>query len=154
VEEVTGPALRSMADRGGEAMTEIARERTPLGPGKDYGHVRESWRRKPVTRESRPGGAGYASGVESDHYRARWVEWGVGPHNIDPKDAEAIQTPEGPRAAAHHPGYAGAHPVAQAAAAVDAGFGGLMRPEAQAWAREAEANAKRRLAAAAPRHPL
>jgi hypothetical protein len=53
--------------------------------------------------------------VQNDHWRAHWAEWGTRPNRIEPEDQEAIETPEGPRAGAKHPGYPGAHMLSRAA---------------------------------------
>lgn len=143
VREVTPPAARSMADTGGRMLTIRTRDGTPVGPGTDGGHVRDSWYQLPVERESRGGLDAYSSGVASDHYRARWVEWGVAPHEIRPEDAEAVTTPEGPRAGAESPGYRGAHPLARAAFELENTLPELLEPELEAWSKAAEANAKR-----------
>jgi len=143
VREVTPPAARAMAAIGGRHLTLRTRDGTPIGPGTDYGHVRGSWTEKEVEHQRSGGIDRYRSGVESHHYRAPWVEWGVEPHDIEPDDAQAIDTPEGPRAGAHHPGYPGAHPVAKAVAELEATLPEVMQPELEAWAKAAEANAKR-----------
>jgi hypothetical protein len=126
-------------------MTELVREHTPARTGE----VRESYEQVPVVRESRGGRTAYRSGVESHHWRAPFVEHGVRPHDIEPRPdepegAEAIETPAGPRARVHHPGYPGVHSVSRAAAEVEAGLPELLRPEAEAWAAEMTAAAKRR----------
>ena len=133
-------AARRMAERGGERMTELARDGTPV----ETGEVRASWEQVPVTRERHPAGPAYRSGVRSEHYRARWVEYGVQRHEIRPDDEQALDTPRGPRAGADHPGYPGRHPVANAAAYLEANFAREMAPEAERWAAEQDAAAKRR----------
>ena len=63
---------------------------------------------------------------------------------IEPEYKEAIETPEGLRARAHHPGYPGAHMLAGAAHEVEFEFRALAQDELRAWAEAAEANARRR----------
>jgi hypothetical protein len=70
--------------------------------------------------------------------------WGTGPHAIEPDDQQAIETPEGPRARAVHPGQPGSHMLSSAAHEVEVGFPVLAQDTLQAWARAAEANARRR----------
>jgi hypothetical protein len=140
----TERTARGIADSGGRLMTEVAVERTPV----ESGEVRASWRQLPVDRERREGVTGYVSGASNHHWRARFVEWGVQPHNIeprgDPEGAEAVETPAGPRALVHHPSYPGAHMTAQAAAAAEVALPELAAPELEAWAKDVELAAKRR----------
>ena len=132
-------AARRMAQRGGRRMTELVKDYTPT----DSGSVLRSWRQIPVDHRREAGADHYTSGVRSYHHRARWVEWGVEPHTIRPKDEHALETPEGPRAEVHHPGYHGAHPVARAAAQLEVTFAEEMHIEAERWAAEQGAAAKR-----------
>jgi hypothetical protein len=66
------------------------------------------------------------------------VERGVQPHEIKPDERKAIETERGPRAAAHHPGYAGAFMTQRAAAEVEVYGDKLLEPEAEAFAAEVE----------------
>jgi len=139
VESFTGPtrrAARNMAEAGGDYLVERAQAHTPV----ETGEVRESWHRKPTGFRHEVTDI-YESGVESEHYRARWVEHGVKPHRIEPDDEQAIETPEGPRAGADHPGFTGFHPVANAAAELEAKGDAILRPEAERWKQETEAEA-------------
>jgi hypothetical protein len=137
-QEPVNRALSDMALAGGSAMWEVTRDRTPVHTGE----VRDSWIVKPVRHERIGGTDGYESGVESNHYRARWVEHGVNAHPERPKHRRAELTPEGPRAAVDHPGFPGAHPVASAAAWAEANFERITSPVAERWARETERLAK------------
>ncbi len=67
----------------------------------------------------------------------------VGAHTIKPKRADALETPEGPRAEVDHPGYSGFHPVAKAALDAEVHFDETPTPAAKRWAAETEANARR-----------
>ncbi|MBA2522839.1 MAG: HK97 gp10 family phage protein [Solirubrobacterales bacterium] len=134
-----------MADTGGARMTEIAADRTPV----DSGEVRDAWKQQTVRQErDENGDTVWVTGTENPHWRAPMVERGVKPQEIKPRkgddDAEAITTPEGPRASVDHPGFAGAYMTQQAAAEVEAETPALMRGDLETWSREAEAAAKRR----------
>jgi len=144
VQASTPRAARSMAEKGGEYLVERARVHTPV----DSGEVRDSWEQKETALERINAADTYTSGVESHHHVARWVEWGVDPHRIepekdtDPETPEALTTPEGPRAGADHPGFRGFHPVASAAAELDAKGEKILRPEVERWKAEVEAAAR------------
>lgn len=144
IEAPTSRAARRMADKGGAVMTERTKAHTPV----QTGEVRASWRQKSTAAQRINATDAYVSGVETHHWRAPMVEHGVRPHRIEPKhDAdpetpEALETPEGPRAGADHPGYPGAHAVAKAAAELDATGATILRPELERWKREAEAAAR------------
>jgi hypothetical protein len=62
---------------------------------------------------------------------------------VKPKRAKALDTPQGPRSKAEHPGTEGQDPLARAAAAVEESWPTLAQPSMQEWAAEIEANAKR-----------
>jgi hypothetical protein len=141
VAEVTPVAARNLCEAGSEGMLERAIRYTPVRSGA----VRDAWLRTAVERyRGRAGFDAYESRVQNDHWRANWAEWGTGPHRIEPDDERAIETPEGPRAGADHPGYPGAHMASRAAHEVEAEFPALAQDELQAWAKAAEANAWRR----------
>ena len=144
VAEVTPPAARSMAARGGRTLTFHTREGTPIGPGTDYGHVRDPWQEKPVEHERSGGIDRYRTGVDSHHYRAPWIEWGTQPHRIEPKNSEALDTPQGARGGVDHPGARAFHPVARAVFILETELDAVMAPELSAWAKAAEQNARRR----------
>ena len=93
--------------------------------------------------QTQHGERGYSSGARNPDHRARWIEHGTEPHSLLPKDAEALDTPEGPRARAEHPGTEAQAPLAQAMADVEATIEGLAQPSVRAWAAEVEQNAKR-----------
>jgi hypothetical protein len=97
----------------------------------------------PITTVERHGRV-YTEHVQNDHWRAHRAEWGTGPHVIAPDDNEAIETPQGPRARARHPGYPGAHMLARVAHEVEVEFPVLAQEELAAWASAGEANARRR----------
>jgi hypothetical protein len=132
-----------MAALGGCELTDRARRYTPLGTGEDYGHVRDAWEELEAERASRRGFDAYESGAVNPHYRATWLEYGTEPRVIEPDEAEAIDTPEGPRARARHPGTRGAHMLLRAMTELEVEFPALAQPELGAWAAAAERNAKR-----------
>ena len=134
--EVTPFTARALCETGAEAMFTRARRYTPVRSGA----VRDAWMTTPVERHGRI----YEARVQNHHWRGHFVEWGTGPHRIEPDDEEAITTPEGPRAGAMHPGYRGANMLGRAALEVEAEFGALAQDELRAWAAEAEANARPR----------
>jgi hypothetical protein len=140
---VTERAARRMADRGGARLTERLRELTP----EDSGATRAAWRQTPVEREARGGRPAYRTSAVNDRREAAWLEWGVAPHTIKPKrepaGADALPTGKGPRAEVHHPGIRARHLVSRATAEVETALPELLRPDAEAWADEQEAAAKR-----------
>jgi hypothetical protein len=133
-----------MAEAGGDYLLERAQFYTPVGPGRDGGHVPDAWEPVEVKRRRIGGYVAYTSGAMNRHYRAGWIEWGTAPHRIEPEDEQAITTPEGLRAGAMHPGTRGAHMAAKAATDLDAHGPEVLAPELRAWATAAEANARRR----------
>lgn len=126
--------MRDLAQAGGDALTERAERNTP----RRTGELAERWRTLPV--KITPQGA--QSGTENPDYRARFAEYGVDPHDLKPRSAEALDTPEGPRAGAHHPGHEGAHPLARAAAEIEAELPAIAQPALARWAAEVEAAAR------------
>ena len=136
VSEVTPLAARNLCEAGTEEMYHRAQRYTPVRSGA----VRASWQTTLVERHGRI----YEARVQNTHWRAHWAEWGTGPHRIAPDDQEAITTPEGPRAGAMHPGQPGSHMLSRAAHEVEVEFPALAQDELQAWAKTAEANARRR----------
>jgi hypothetical protein len=131
----TRRAVRDLADAAGRAMTERARENTPTRTGV----TAASWSQLRV-RQTRDAAE---SGTENRSHKAHWLEWGVKPHKIRPRDAEAIDTPEGARAEADHPGIAAHHPLARAMAEVEAALPAIAEPILEDWAEEIERNAAR-----------
>lgn len=143
-------ATFEMARHGGERMTELVRENTPIAPPQDpldyrprkrrRGTLRASWRQKPVTVTPR----GFGSGVETEDPVAPNVEWSTSPHEIRPippntrlafvKDGEWHR----PRSV-RHPGTRGQAMLRIGAAKVEHELAhGLMDPELEAWKRECE----------------
>jgi hypothetical protein len=123
-----------LAQAGGDALTEAAERNTP----RRTGELAEKWRTLPV--KVTPEGA--QSGTENPDYRARFIEYGVDAHDLRPRRAEALETPEGPRGGAHHPGHEGTHPLARAAAEVEAELPAVAQPALSKWAAEIERAAK------------
>jgi hypothetical protein len=129
----TRRAVRDLADAAGRAMTERARENTPTRTGV----TAASWSQLRV-RETRDGAE---SGAENPSHKAHWLEWGVKPHKIRPRSAESIDTPEGQRAEADHPGTRAYHPLARAMAEVEASFPAIAEPTLRGWADDIEGRA-------------
>ncbi len=134
--DVTPHFARELCELGADEMYDRAVRYTPVHTGA----VRNAWTRTFVDRH----GDAYEARVQNDHWRAHWAEWGVGPHRIRPDEEEAIVTPEGPRAGAMHPGYPGAHMLSRAAHEVEVMYPALAQDTLSAWARAAEANARRK----------
>ena len=134
--DLAGEATRRMALRGGEQLTEDAAAATPV----DTARTRESW--ETIEPERVPGG--WRSGTVSHSHIALFLDAGVEPHKIEPKRREAVQTEQGPRGAVDHPGFVGRKMTQQAATKLEASMDRTLRPEAEEWAEEQEARAKRR----------
>jgi hypothetical protein len=131
----THRAMRKVAASVGNEMTNRAAAHTP----KRTGRIAGLWRTLPVE----PTPEGFRSGTTNPSYVARFLEHGVEPHELKPKRGQALGTPEGPRAHAHHPGFGGAHMLAKAMGEVEAIFPALAQPHMTAWAKEIEEVAKR-----------
>lgn len=131
----TRRAVMDLADAAGRELTDRAARNTP----REHGNLARKWEQLPVVRT--PEGA--ESGTRNPDYRALFVEEGVDPHELRPRRAEAIDTPEGPRASADHPGHQGAHMLARAAAEVEAELPGIAAPTLARWAAEVEERAAR-----------
>ena len=125
----TRALLRAIADEAGAEIKRRAATNTPV----DTGVTRSRWEQIPVRRVRHESGLpAYESGARNPHYKARWLEYGVEPHEI-----------EGPRGTVHHPGFAGKHMLAEAMSETEAALGTLAAPRLQAWAVEVEQRAKR-----------
>lgn len=123
-------AQRSIAKAGGDALTHRAKRHTPQDSGATAAQGRSLAVRKVPE--------GYEGGTENPHYVARFVEHGVRRHDLKPtgeRGEEALSTPEGPPAGARHPGHRGAHPLARAAAEVEAELAAIAQPHLSAWPR-------------------
>jgi hypothetical protein len=144
VSEVTPLAAFAMADAGADYLHRQARFYTPIGPGRDGGHVYTAWEKVPVERRRVGGYPAWEGGARNQHYRVGWLEYGTAPRVIEPDDQQAIETPEGPRAAAHHPGTRGEHMMLRATLDLEANAERVLAPKAHAWAAAAEANARRK----------
>ena len=133
-EPPTRRMLRDTTDDVGKTVTARTKELTPRRTGR----TADSFTQTPVHRVV----GGYASGVQSSYYLARLMDAGVGPHDLKPKKAKALSTPQGPRASAHHPGVRGRHMVANALAEAEAALPAIAAPHIEAWAAEVERIAK------------
>jgi len=122
--------LRNVTDDVGKTVTARTKELTPRRTGR----TADSFTQTPVHRVV----GGYASGVQSSYYLARLMDAGVGPHDLKPKKAKALSTPQGPRASAHHPGVRGRHMIANALAEAEAALPAIAEPHLQTWADDIE----------------
>ena len=143
--QTTGPpttrALRRTAEIAGVELTRRATGHTPVVTGE----LASKWRPLAVTPTE--DGDGFTSGTENPDWRAHMVEYGTEPHTIRPKrgdqGAGALDTPEGPRGGAEHPGSHGAFMLARAMEEIYSEIGNLAQPALSAWARDIEERAKR-----------
>lgn len=137
---ITQETARGMAAKDGRAMTDWVALLTPT----DTGVTAASWAPLPVTRRRVVNGIdAYRSGTASASPVAKYLDAGVRPHTIKPRDAEAITTPEGPRGEVEHPGFKPGFMTAKAAARLDVDFPRVLASDARDWARKVEAAAKR-----------
>jgi hypothetical protein len=149
VEEPAAHAARAMADAGGEFQRKRTEELTPT----DSGHLRSSWKKKPVLIVVDPlGRRVYESGVETGVDYAPYVEWGTGLWG--PKHAKYPIRPKKPGGWLHwvspdgqdvfaklvmHPGSPGRHMVAIAVAESEGAVHAICEPALQGWKAEMEA---------------
>lgn len=134
-------AVRNIAQVVGSELTTRAALHTPVGR---TGSLARKWRSLPVLPAE---GGGWVSGTENPDHRALWIEYGVEPHRLKPRrrdDApDALDTPEGPRGSADHPGFVGVFPLHRAMHEVEGELEVIAQPAVSAWAAESEARAKR-----------
>jgi hypothetical protein len=133
--EPTRRALRGIAADVGDSWTRLAAEHTP----RRSGNLARRWESLPVERDE----LGYRSGTQNPSPLAHLIEFGVAPHVIEPDDEEAIETPEGPRARAEHPGHGGAFMLARSAAEIEVALPEIAQSHLSQWAAEIEQAAKR-----------
>lgn len=141
--------LERAAAAGGKRMTELTAMNTPV----DTGHLRLSWKEKPVVFMFSPLGDLMAvSGVETDVEYAAYVEWGTGlwgplhaKYPIVPKNPDGwlrwIDPHTGMPVFAKrvmHPGSPGNHMVAIAVNLTEHELPRIVQPELERWAREVE----------------
>jgi hypothetical protein len=127
--------MRAVANAGAEELARRAAEHTPA----ETGNTAASWRTVPA----RPTRNGWEASAETSHPLAHLLEYGTDPHRLAPDDAQALDTPEGPRAGAEHPGSRAHHMMARAAAELEESLDAIAAPHLAAWEREADALAKR-----------
>jgi len=145
----TKKALMAMAVRGGGAVTSKTRELTPVG---NTGHLKESWKQRPVViLVDELGRVVYESGTETHVDYAPYVEFGTGLWG--PKHAKYLIEPKTPGGWLHwigpagedvfakrvwHPGSPGQHMVAIAVAAVEATLDLLLAEILELWSIQVE----------------
>jgi hypothetical protein len=141
--------IRRAADAGGEHMTRVVKERTPV----DTAYLRQSIRQKLTVLRLRGGAWVGESGCETNVEYAPYVEHGTGlwgprsaryeikPRNpngwlrwIDPITGDPVFAKR-----VMHPGSPGAHMFAIGASLTEAAFEEIVNAPLQLWAREVEA---------------
>lgn len=142
-------SCREMADKGGERMTTLTKEKTPV----DTEALRLSIYQKVTVAFPHPRGTIYESGCETNLDYAPHVEWGTGlwgpkraKYLIVPRDPNGWLTWINPRTGKRvfakrvmHPGSPGAHMFALGAALTEAEFERVIAgPIIAEWAREQE----------------
>lgn len=143
VREVTDAFAFEMADTGADFLLDQARVYTPLGPGRDGGHVRSAWEKVDVDRTRSKGFVAYVGGARNRHYRASWrvghrpardpARARGGDHDAR-GSARRCAAPRHPRASHGQPGGAGPRSARRGAASPGpggVGAGGRGEREAQ-----------------------
>jgi hypothetical protein len=139
-ERTGGAPGERIADAAGERLTDRTKRRTPVLTGE----ARAAIRQKPtITIPIAEGHTVFETGAISRHARAEGIEYGTRPHVIEPKRAQAVETPLGPRARVLHPGTEGQHPFARAVAELEVELGRVADPIMRRWAAEVEAHIER-----------
>lgn len=156
----TDVAVMRMAEKGGDRMTELTVENTPIGGREGEGHgggnLRSSWYTLPLERVHIGSWPGWRSGTASDVDYAPHVEYGTGlwgpqgrKYEIRPKNPGGVLRWIDPKTGHEvfarrvwHPGSPGQHMLGIAATVVegeaDSGlFDGILND----WARTVEASA-------------
>lgn len=131
--------LHAVADDAGEAMNDAAKRATPQRSGA----VRSAWRKLPTTKQPSTLGDSYESGTTNPHWRARFLEYGTEAHLISPKTRTALGLPEGPRAAARHPGIRAHHTTAVAAFEVERRLSLIAARHLSRWQSDIEGGASK-----------
>jgi hypothetical protein len=142
--------VRQLADAAGARALEHARELAPVYPADRHhppGTLRDSYRQSDVERVNDGVDEGYASGVQSSWYIARFIELGTKAHDEDPESrlAVAFTTTDGEKVKAHvrNPGFAGKFVVRRAMLLTELEFEEIGTPIVERWARRQEAAARR-----------
>ncbi len=128
---ITERTCRHIASDVQSHMLSTAQRETPVRTGA----LRESWLSPLI--EAR--GGRYTARIRNSHPLAGLLEHGARPHEIDPKDKRSVTTPEGERADVHHPGFAGSHAAAKAAAAAEVELPFVAEPALHEWVGAMEA---------------
>lgn len=146
-------AVRDIADACGAYATAAARNLAPIGPIMDRrapGTLKASYKQIDTHRiEQDDGNVGYASGVESDDYIARILEYGTREHEITPRyrggalvfrawpNGELVRVRR-----VHQRGLPAAHIVGRAVAATLLAFDEIAEPSVERWAKRQMAAAR------------
>jgi hypothetical protein len=136
--ELAAVTARKLADTGAASMTERARNHTPV----EFGTTRASWEAKRAERTQVEGLPAYEGRAENDHYVAKFLEHGTVAHEEVPDDAEALETPEGPRRLVRHPGMEPRHILSRAATELEAAFPAEAQPVLEEFKRAQEADTR------------
>lgn len=162
--DAVDPALRIMADDGGQEMTDRVVENTPV----ETGELRTSIQQKAVVRVESASGAAWESGAFTEVVYAAYVEEGTGlwgprhaKYRIEPKDPNGVlafyvrvRTPEGRvqfdgnynpvegnlvfAKYVMHPGSPGQHMFAIGASFIEAEFDHITRRGLEEWVRRSK----------------
>ena len=116
---------------GRQAAIDVAVASTPIGKS---AALRASWLAGPI--EQREGRT--ETSVRNDHWAAMLVNYGADPHVIRPRTGRAVETPYGPRADVHHPGFHGRHMAQKAIDTTAQVIDPITTPARERWARESE----------------
>lgn len=157
LEGIARDAAADMAAAGADYALERVRELAPTQqpgltiPGRVPGTLRASYRRVPLERVTERGVIAYVSAVESSDPVARWIEFGVAPHDVSRKptglmvtfkriDGEKVRAPVKIR----HPGFAGRYPLTRAIEEAGQVVREVAQPALTEWAARSEAAMRRK----------
>ena len=131
VRQATDDLMRDIASTARSVMFDVAVASTPIGKS---AALRASWLAGPI--EQREGRT--ETSVRNDHWAAMLVNYGADPHVIRPRTGRAVETPYGPRADVHHPGFHGRHMAQKAIDTTAQVIDPITTPARERWARESE----------------
>ena len=153
-ENITDDAVWEMVDDAGAYATEMASTIAPVGPvgiARPPGTLKASYEQI-ETHAGDPGVLGersYCSGVESFDHVARWIEFGVAPHDVEamPGHRSAFRSwPTGELVRVkrvHQKGFEGSFIVRRAIVATEQAFAEIAPAAPQRWKQRMEAAVRR-----------
>lgn len=121
-ENTRGPTrqmLKEVAEAAGRELTARAAAGTPRRTGR----TAEAWQPMEVV----PVAGGYASGTSNPRPQARWLEYGVAPHELQP--------------GRQHPGTEGTYALAEALLSVEVELPAVAAPALRRWSTDIERGA-------------